>query len=46
MTRNETGIVLIDGKQLAQLMIDHNLGVTVQQTYEIKKLDNDYFGDE
>ena len=44
--RNETKIVLIDGVQLAQHMIDYNLGVTVQQTYEIKKLDNDYFGDE
>lgn len=41
--RNETKIVLIDGFQLAQLMIDHNLGVTVQHTYEIKKIDTDYF---
>lgn len=44
--KNEIKIVLIDGEQLAQLMIDHNLGVTIQQTYEIKRLDNDYFGDE
>ena len=43
--RNETKIVLIDGEQLAQLMIDYNLGVTVQQTYEIKRMDNDYFGE-
>jgi restriction system protein len=41
--RNETKIVLIDGFQLAQLMIDYNLGVTVQHTYEIKKIDSDYF---
>jgi restriction system protein len=41
--RNETKIVLIDGLQLAQLMIDYNLGVTVQHTYEIKKIDTDYF---
>jgi restriction system protein len=41
--RNETKIVLIDGIQLAQLMIDYNLGVTVQHTYEIKKIDTDYF---
>jgi restriction system protein len=40
---NETKIVLIDGLQLAQLMIDYNLGVTVQHTYEIKKVDTDYF---
>jgi restriction system protein len=44
--RNETKIVLIDGEQLAQLMIDYNLGCTSQQTYEVKKLDNDYFGEE
>ncbi|HEX9958372.1 MAG TPA: restriction endonuclease [Fibrella sp.] len=41
--RNETKIALIDGTQLAQLMIDYNLGVTLQQTYEIKRMDNDYF---
>ena len=45
MPRNETKIVLIDGEQLAQLMIDYSLGVTVQQTYEIKRMDNDYFGE-
>lgn len=44
--RNETKIVLIDGTQLAQLMIDYNLGCTTQQTYEIKKIDSDYFGEE
>jgi len=44
--RNETKIVLIDGVQLAQLMIDYNLGVSSHHVYELKKLDNDYFGDE
>ena len=44
--RNETKIVLIDGEQLAQLMIDHNLGCTAQQVYELKKIDSDYFGEE
>jgi restriction system protein len=44
--RNETKIVLIDGEQLAQLMIDYNLGCTPQQTYEIKKIDSDYFDEE
>ena len=43
--RNETKIVLIDGNQLSQLMIDYNLGCTTQQTYELKKLDSDYFGE-
>lgn len=41
--RNETKIVLIDGEELAQLMIDYNLGVSWQRTYEIKRLDSDYF---
>lgn len=41
--RNETKIVLIDGPKLAQYMIDYNLGVSVQNTYEIKKIDSDYF---
>lgn len=36
-------IVLIDGFDLAHYMIDHNLGVTVTSTYEIKRLDSDYF---
>jgi restriction system protein len=44
--RNETKIVLIDGNQLTQLMIDYNLGCTTQQTYEVKKMDSDYFGEE
>lgn len=44
--RNETKIVLINGEQLAQLMIDYNLGCTIQQAYEIKKIDLDYFGEE
>ncbi len=44
--RNETKIVLIDGHQLAQLMIDYNLGCTPQQVYEVKKVDSDYFGEE
>lgn len=42
----DTKIVLIDGEQLAQYMIDYNLGVSVQNIYEIKKVDSDYFEDE
>lgn len=44
--KNETKIVLIDVEQLAQLMIDYNLGCTTQQIYELKKIDSDYFGEE
>jgi restriction system protein len=39
----EKRIVLIDGKQLAAFMIQHNVGVSVEATYEVKKLDLDYF---
>jgi restriction system protein len=46
MPRNETKIVLIDGDRLSQLMIDHDLGVTTQQSYDIKRIDSDYFEDE
>lgn len=38
-------IVLIDGEQLAQLMIDHNVGVSTVETYEIKRVDSDYFAE-
>src|SRR5205814_2997684 len=36
-------IVLIDGEQLAQLMIDHGVGVTNHKSYVVKRLDSDYF---
>ncbi len=39
-------IVLIDGRQLAELMIDHDVGVTVVQTYRLKRVDSDYFESE
>ncbi|AEI69101.1 restriction endonuclease [Corallococcus macrosporus] len=42
----EKKIVLIDGVELAKLMIDHGVGVTEVATYTVKKLDLDYFGDE
>ncbi len=44
--RNETKIVLIDGENLAELMIDYNLAVSTVNIFEIKRIDNDYFGDE
>ena len=36
-------IILIDGEQMAQMLIDHNVGVSVVQTYEVKRIDSDYF---
>ncbi len=40
--RIEKRIVLIDGEQLAGLMIEHDVGVKVTRTYKVKKLDSDY----
>ena len=39
-------IILIDGDDLANLMIDFNVGVAVEATYEIKRIDSDYFVEE
>lgn len=36
-------IVLIDGARLADLMIEHDLGVSVEDTYQLKRLDSDFF---
>ncbi|MFB3885422.1 MAG: restriction endonuclease [Thermodesulfobacteriota bacterium] len=44
--RIDSKIVLIDGEQIAQLMIDHSLGVSPMAAYEIKKIDTDYFTEE
>lgn len=38
-----TTIVLVDGAQLAELMIDHGVGVTPVKRYEIRRVDSDYF---
>lgn len=39
-------IVLIDGTRLADLMIEHDLGVSVAATYHLKRIDSDFFADE
>lgn len=39
-------VILISGPQLARLMIEHNVGVSVVATYALKKLDSDYFTEE
>lgn len=36
-------LVKINGRRLAELMIQYNIGVTNKNTYEIKKIDLDYF---
>jgi restriction system protein len=39
-------VVLIDGRHLASLMIDFNVGVTPVSSYETKRIDSDYFSEE
>ena len=42
-SRIDTKVVLIDGKYLASLMIDFDVGVSVSATYVVKRADSDYF---
>lgn len=43
VNRIEKRIVLIDGELLANYMIDHQIGVATVKTYELKRIDSDYF---
>ncbi|MCK9266359.1 restriction endonuclease [bacterium] len=42
----DSKVILVDGKELSELMIDNNIGVSTEATYEIKKIDTDYFSEE
>lgn len=46
VTRIEKRIVLIDGRELAALMIEHNVGVSTRELYAVKAIDSDYFLEE
>jgi restriction system protein len=46
VSRIEPKIVLIDGNDLAGLMIDFGVGVSTTASYDIKRVDSDYFTDE
>lgn len=39
----DTKVILIDGAQLAELLIDHEVGVTKGDVYEMRRIDLDYF---
>ncbi len=39
-------VVLVDGTKLTKLMIKHNVGVSLEQVYEVKRIDTDFFNDE
>lgn len=41
--QHAVSLVLVDGGEFAQLMIAHDVGVSVRRRYEIKGLDRDYF---
>ena len=41
--RSPKRIVLIDGEELARLMVHHNVGVRTRDHYEVKRIDQDYF---
>ena len=39
----DSKIILVDGQRLAELMIEHNVGVSTVASYDVKKIDTDYF---
>lgn len=39
-------IVLVDGQMLTNLMIEYNLGVSINKTYEVKRIDTDFFNED
>lgn len=41
----QTKIVLINGQELADLMIEYGVGVIDEQTYRVKRIDPEYFGE-
>lgn len=45
-SRIDSKVILIDGPTLAKYLIDHNVGVSLSQVYEVKKIDSDYFLEE
>jgi restriction system protein len=42
----DTKVILVDGEQLAEYMIDFGVGVTTASTFEVKRIDSDYFNDD
>ena len=43
VTRVSKRVVLIDGQELASLMIRHRVGVRIKDVYEVRKIDENYF---
>ena len=40
-----TRVILNDGPMLAELMIEHNIGVSVEEEYKLNRIDTDYLAD-
>jgi restriction system protein len=39
-------VILIDGERLAELMIEHNVGVRLNRSIEFKRIDEDFFAED
>lgn len=46
IAKTPKNIILIDGNKLASLMIEYNVGVSLDKIYEIKKIDSDFFAED
>ena len=46
MDKSSKRIILIDGKELARLMVEHDIGVRPKMEYKVKRIDEDYFESE
>lgn len=42
----QSKIILVDGNELVRLMVDHNVGVSPIRSYDLKRIDSDYFDDD
>lgn len=46
LNKTPKNIILIDGPELARLMIEYGVGVSSEKIYEIKRIDSDFFPEE
>jgi restriction system protein len=44
--KSEKAVILVDGAQIAELMFEHELGVSTERTYKVKRIENDFFDEE
>ena len=46
VSRIDNKVILIDGENLTQLMIEHEVGVTAANIYKLHRIDSDFFAEE